>query len=76
MFLTEFHRTNYTNSNEKLFQRTTDDPYPEQLDWRNKNAVTPVKNQVSIGHSHNYQFEHASNTAVSNINLVKCHDWN
>lgn len=47
-FLTHYSRSNYTDSNVKVFHSNTDESYPDKLDWRNENAVTSVKNQVCI----------------------------
>ncbi len=48
-YLSQFKHNNFTSSANVVKRLTTKggpNPFPEALDWRNKNAVSPVKNQV------------------------------
>ncbi len=50
-YLSQYKHDNFTTSANVVKRLTTKggpNPFPEALDWRNKNAVSPVKNQVGV----------------------------
>ena len=52
LYSTDFQRTNFTKASGNIFSLPEPEPpldvntYPDYVDWRTKNAVTPVKDQV------------------------------
>ena len=46
LYLSKINMANSTESGSEEFPFTGNEPVPDEVDWRTKGVVTPVKNQV------------------------------